>query len=54
MIPVTVAGGYMPDYDPCSSGHFVTLSSPDQVKLLGSDLFDPTLEAAEDRRTDAV
>ena len=46
----TVEDHWNPEFNPLTSGYFVQLSAPDQLTLIGSDLFDPTEEAAEDRR----
>lgn len=49
-VPANVKDGYYDQFDPCKAGYYVYLSAPDQVRFLGSDLFNPSSEAAEQRR----
>jgi hypothetical protein len=48
-IPKTIEDGWDESFSPVDSGYYVKLSAPDQLKLIGSDLFDPTTSASEPR-----
>jgi len=48
-VAANVAAGFDPNYRPALSGHYVTISEPDQARLIGSPLYDELDEMAEER-----